>query len=112
MEHADKLKTISYWGIFLSCFSDFSEKCIHAAPEHVLVYVYSGEQIIEDRNKKIKIKAGECAFIRRNHRLLMYKNSKDPTVIGEIKADIKITEPRPRTLSDLVEIREKISSIL
>ncbi|WP_232475548.1 MULTISPECIES: helix-turn-helix domain-containing protein [Sphingobacterium] len=76
MEHADKLKTISYWGIFLSCFSDFSEKCIHAAPEHVLVYVYSGEQIIEDRNKKIKIKAGECAFIRRNHRLLMYKNSK------------------------------------
>jgi hypothetical protein len=41
------------------------------------VYVYSGEQIIEDRNKKIKIKAGECAFIRRNHRLLMYKNSKN-----------------------------------
>jgi hypothetical protein len=50
MEHADKLKTISYWGIFLSCFSDFRGKCIHAAPEHVLVYVYSGEQIIEDRN--------------------------------------------------------------
>ena len=44
--------------------------------------------------------------------IVMDKNSKDPTVIGEIKADIKITEPRPRTLSDLVEIREKISSIL
>jgi AraC-like DNA-binding protein len=75
MEQADKLKTISYSGIFLSCFSDYSEKCIHATPEHVLLYLYSGEQVIEDRNKKITIKAGECAFIRRNHRLMMYKNS-------------------------------------
>lgn len=73
----DKLKTLSYSGIFLSCFSDYSEKCIHATPEHVLVYLYSGEQIIEDRNKKIKLKAGDCAFIRRDHRLKMYKNSKD-----------------------------------
>lgn len=44
--------------------------------------------------------------------IVMDKNNKDPNVIGEIKADIKITESRPRTLSDLVEIREKISSIL
>ncbi|WP_243699234.1 helix-turn-helix domain-containing protein [Flavobacterium hiemivividum] len=72
----DKLKTLSYSGVFLSCFSDFSEKCIHATPEHVLVYLYSGEQIIEDRNNKIKLKAGDCAFIRRDHRLKMYKNSK------------------------------------
>ena len=76
MEQADKLKTINYSGIFLSCFSDYSEKCIHATPEHVLLYLYSGEQVIEDRDKKITIKAGECAFIRRNHRLMMYKNSK------------------------------------
>lgn len=76
VQQDDKLKTISYSGIFLSCFSDYSEKCIHATPEHVLVYLYSGEQIIEDRNKKIKLKAGDCAFIRRDHRLKMYKNSK------------------------------------
>tara|TARA_R110000868_G_scaffold261995_1_gene520362 strand:+ start:551 stop:1378 length:828 start_codon:yes stop_codon:yes gene_type:complete len=72
----DILKTISYSGIFLSCFSDYSEKCIHATPEHVLLYLYSGEQIIIDRDKKTTIIAGECAFIRRNHRLTMYKNSK------------------------------------
>jgi len=76
MKQTDKLRTIDYSGIFLSCFSDYSEKCIHATPEHVLLYLYSGEQVIEDRNKKITIKAGECAFIRRNHRLMMYKNSK------------------------------------
>lgn len=72
----NKLKTISYSGLFLSCFADYSEKCIHATPEHVLVYLYSGEQVIEDRNKRIKLQAGECAFIRRDHRLKMYKNSK------------------------------------
>lgn len=76
MEQTDKLRTINYSGIFLSCFSDYSEKCVHATPEHVLLYLYSGEQVIEDGNKKITINAGECAFIRRNHRLLMYKNSK------------------------------------
>jgi AraC-like DNA-binding protein len=75
-EQVDKLRTISYSGIFLSCFHEHSQKCIEAAPEHTLVYLYSGEQVIESDNKRIKIKAGECAFIRRNHRTVMYKNSK------------------------------------
>lgn len=69
-------ETISYSGIFLSCFSEHGVHCVHSKPEHVLVYLYSGEQIIEDRNKKIKLQAGDCAFIRRDHRLKMYKNSK------------------------------------
>jgi AraC-like DNA-binding protein len=76
VQAADTLRTLNYSGIFLSCFSDYSEKCIHATPEHVLLYLYSGEQVIEDSGKKITIQAGECAFIRRNHRLMMYKNSK------------------------------------
>lgn len=76
MENTETLRTLNYSGIFLSCFSDYSEKCIHATPEHVLLYLYSGEQIIEDRGEQIIIKAGECAFIRRDHRLVMYKNSK------------------------------------
>lgn len=76
MEPNDTLNTISYSGIFFSCYTDFSAKCFHAAPEHVLVYVYSGELVVEDRNKKVKIKPGQCVFIRRNHQLTLYKNSK------------------------------------
>lgn len=75
-ERSDTLETISYSGIFLSCFSEYVTHCVHSKPEHVLVYLYSGEQVIIDRNKKITIKAGECAFVRRDHRLTMYKNSK------------------------------------
>lgn len=85
----DKLKTIGYSGIFLSCYSDYSEKCIHATPEHVLVYLYSGEQVIEDRNKKIKLQAGDCAFIRRDHRLKMYKNSKGEDLYKGISLTFK-----------------------
>ena len=72
----DAFQTISYSNIFLSCFSKSGIHCVHSKPEHVLLYLYSGEQVIVDRNKKIIIKAGECAFIRRDHRLTMYKNSK------------------------------------
>lgn len=72
----EKLETISYSDIFLSCFSESGTHCVHSKPEHVLLYLYSGEQMIVDRNKKTIIKAGECAFIRRDHRLTMYKNSK------------------------------------
>ncbi len=72
----DKLETISYSDIFLSCFSESGTHCVHSKPEHVLLYLYSGEQVIVDRNKKTTITAGECAFVRRDHRLTMYKNSK------------------------------------
>jgi AraC family transcriptional regulator, exoenzyme S synthesis regulatory protein ExsA len=89
MEQADSLKTINYSGIFLSCYSDYSEKCIHATPEHVLLYLYSGEQVIHDRDKKITIKAGECAFIRRDHRLMMYKNSKGSELYKGISLTFK-----------------------
>lgn len=72
----DAFQTISYSDVFLSCFSERGTHCVHSKPEHVLLYLYSGEQVIEDRNKRITIKAGEYAFIRRDHRLTMYKNSK------------------------------------
>ncbi|PXY46845.1 AraC family transcriptional regulator [Flavobacterium hydrophilum] len=85
----EKLKTLSYSGIFLSCFADYSEKCIHATPEHVLVYIYSGEQVIEDRDKKITLQEGDCAFIRRDHRLKMYKNSKDEDLYKGISLTFK-----------------------
>ncbi|MFV8464312.1 helix-turn-helix domain-containing protein [Flavobacterium sp. LB1P62] len=89
VQQDDSLKTIAYSGIFLSCFSDYSEKCIHATPEHVLVYLYSGEQVIEDRNRKITLQAGECAFIKRDHRLKMYKNSKGEELYKGISLTFK-----------------------
>ncbi|WP_437919872.1 helix-turn-helix domain-containing protein [Sphingobacterium sp. LRF_L2] len=75
IKQEDRFSTVNYSGIFLSCFTDFSKRCVHAAPEHALVYVYSGEQIIENGKEKIRVQAGECAFIRRDHRLTIHKNN-------------------------------------
>ncbi len=71
----DLAGTINYSGIFLSCFNQFNSKCIHATPDHTLVYLYSGQQVIEDKGGQIVIQPGECTFIRRDHRITMFKNS-------------------------------------
>lgn len=89
MQQNSGIQTVEYSGVFLSCFSDYSEKCIHATPEHVLVYLYSGEQIIEDGDKTITLVAGDCAFIRRDHRLKMYKNSKGEDLYKGISLTFK-----------------------
>jgi len=75
-EQAKKQQTIGYNGIFFSCLLDRGGKCVHASPEHFLTYLFSGELVIEDRNQHVTANAGECVFVRRNHRLLMYKNSR------------------------------------
>lgn len=46
-------------------------------PCHSLTYVYGGEMIIEERGKKTVIGKGECAFIKRDNRIVMTKQSKD-----------------------------------
>jgi len=74
-QQTTKQQTIGYNGIFFSCLLDQGGKCVHSAPEHFLTYLFSGELVIEDQNQRITANAGECAFIRRNHRLVMYKNS-------------------------------------
>ena len=44
--------------------------------------------------------------------IVMDKNDDASDVAGSIKADIQITQPRPRRLSDLADNRAQISSIL
>lgn len=73
MEQREKLQTLNYSGIFLSCFFNDNTSCVHATKDHTLTYIYSGEHIIEDNGQQTVIRPGECAFIRRDHRITMYK---------------------------------------
>lgn len=77
MEQKRPLETLSYSGIFVSCFSADNTSCVHATKDHTLLYLYSGEQVIEDKGEKIIIKPGECTFVRRDHRIMMYKQPAD-----------------------------------
>ena len=42
---------------------------------HYLVYVYSGEMLLEENGKEISVRAGQCIFIRRNHRVNFTKRT-------------------------------------
>lgn len=74
MERQQLIETLNYSGIFLSCYSKDNTSCVHATKDHTLTYIYSGEHVIEDDGKQTIIRPGECAFIRRDHRITMYKN--------------------------------------
>jgi AraC-like DNA-binding protein len=41
--------------------------------DHMLVYVYSGEIVLDEDNKQIVVHKGECAFLRRDNRVSMTK---------------------------------------
>lgn len=82
---------IDYDGIFISCFQTEDSNCFHAMPDHALFYMYSGQQKIIDKGQEIDIYPGECAFIRRDHRITFNKNAKD----GEPYKGISMTFRRP-----------------
>jgi AraC-like DNA-binding protein len=44
--------------------------------DHFLVYVYSGEYILEEGKKKVTVNPGECIFLRRDNRVNMTKQAK------------------------------------
>lgn len=64
---------INYSGIVLSCYVENNTSCVHAIKDHSLIYTYAGKLLIEDRGKDMTIEAGECVFIRRDHRVKLTK---------------------------------------
>lgn len=75
MVHQESL-LFNYSDIFFSHFFDNDTSCTHMARNHALTYIYSGEMVIEERNNKTTIRKGECAFIRRDNRMMMKKQPK------------------------------------
>jgi AraC-like DNA-binding protein len=46
------------------------------AKEHYLVYIYSGELLVEEGDTKTTVHKGECVFIRRDNRVTLTKQPK------------------------------------
>lgn len=55
-----------YSDIFLAMYSDNGSSCLHRNHSHVLVYMYSGELEIKERDTVARLHKGECAFIRKD----------------------------------------------
>lgn len=63
----------NYSDIFYSCYYDGEGECPHQSRDHALIYVYSGEMVVSDGKNNVKIRKGECVFIRRDHRITLHK---------------------------------------
>lgn len=70
----EELKVLDYSNVFIASYFTDNHECAHANREHTLIYLYSGELEITEQGKKYVLHAGECAFMRRDHRMMLQKH--------------------------------------
>jgi len=71
-ERSESLR-FNYYDIFFSYYFNNERSCTQMITDHMLVYVYSGELILEEANEKIVVHKGECVFLRKDNRVSMTK---------------------------------------
>ncbi|WP_102407552.1 helix-turn-helix domain-containing protein [Parabacteroides bouchesdurhonensis] len=71
----DGINTLRYSDIFLAMYFDDGKSCLHRNHSHVLVYMYSGEIVIEEKGETTRLHKGECAFIRKDFSVQMTKQA-------------------------------------
>lgn len=77
METAQKDALIfSYSNIFFSYYFNNERICRNMIKDHMLVFVYSGELLLEEEKNILKIPKGECVFLRKDNRINMTKQPK------------------------------------
>lgn len=62
--------------IFHRCYSDRDMICEQRVTEHMLAYIFSGEMVVYNASQRVVLRAGEAAFIRKNH---LVRKIKQPT---------------------------------
>lgn len=58
---------------FLASYLTDDRQCAHPNREHTLVYLCSGELEIEQEGRRTVLHEGECAFMRRDHRMILQR---------------------------------------
>lgn len=58
---------------FLTSYFTGDGQCAHPNREHTLIYLCSGELEIEQEGRRTVLHEGECAFMRRDHRMILQK---------------------------------------
>ena len=69
----ERLKVIDFSNVFIASYFTDDRQCSHANREHTLIYIQSGELDIIERGKATRLKAGDCAFIRRDNQVMLQK---------------------------------------
>ena len=65
---------INYSDVFFNFYANDETHCVEKTTSHLLMYIYSGEMLIQQRGLEDQvIKAGECFFVRKDHRVVFTK---------------------------------------
>lgn len=73
----ERLDVFDCSNVFVASYFTDDRGCAHCNREHTLIYIYSGELEITERNRKTILHAGDCAFMRRDNRMWLQKRVKD-----------------------------------
>ena len=65
----------NYWDIVYSCFVPHEMLSEHRMPVHVLIYVYSGEMVVDDNGRELRAGEGSYIFIKRDHQVKLLKHT-------------------------------------
>lgn len=69
----EEQKVFDISDVFLASYLTDDRQCAHPNREHTLVYLCSGELEIEQEGRRTVLHEGECAFMRRDHRMILKK---------------------------------------
>ena len=72
VQHSESLR-FNYHDIFFSYYFNNETSCAKMIRDLMLIYVYSGEIVLEEGTKTIEVHKGECVFLRRDNRVRMTK---------------------------------------
>jgi len=72
MDHQETT-IFNYSDIIFSYFVNDDMICTHKAVSHLLIYVYAGKMSILEDGEEITAGAGECVFVRRDHKVTINK---------------------------------------
>lgn len=80
----ERQKVINFSDALIGCYFSDSLTCAHPNREHTLIYICSGEMEIEELGRKTRLREGDCAFLRRDHRLTMQKRGSESCPFRDI----------------------------
>ncbi len=73
----EELKVLDYSNVFIASYFTNDQQCSHPNREHTLIYLCSGELEIEQYGKCTLLREGECAFMRRDNRMILRKRVRE-----------------------------------
>lgn len=77
MKSMEELKVLDFSNVFIASFFTDDRQCSHPNREHTLLYLCSGELEIDQYGKKTVMRKGECAFMRRDNRMILKKHASE-----------------------------------